>query len=144
MNVLISGASGLVGSALIPALVERGDRVIRLVRHTAESGAPEIQWTPGSRLDPEVLEGFDAVIHLAGENIFGRWTAAKKKAIYQSRVGGAQSLSDAVAGCQRAPHIFLSASAIGYYGSRGDETLGEERSSGEGVVAELARACDAA
>src|SRR4051794_38832325 len=139
MNVLISGASGLVGSALIPALVERGDRVIRLVRHVAEPGAPEIRWSPGSRLDPEVLEGFDSVIHLAGENIFGRWTPAKKSAIYQSRVGGAQSLSDAIAGCQRAPGIFLSASAIGYYGSRADEQLDEDSSLGEGYLAEVAR-----
>jgi NAD dependent epimerase/dehydratase family enzyme len=92
MNVLISGASGLVGTALIPALVSRGDRVIRLVRHPFEAGAPEIEWRPGLRLDPEVLEGFDAVIHLAGENIFGRWTEEKKRAIRKSRVGGAQTL----------------------------------------------------
>src|SRR3954465_12808568 len=144
MNVLISGASGLVGSALIPALVERGDRVIRLVRHAAEPGAPEIHWSPGSRLDPEVLEGFEAVIHLAGENIFGRWTPAKKKAIYESRVGGAQTLSDAIAGCQRAPGVFLSASAIGYYGSRGDEPLDEESSLGEGYLAEVAREWESA
>ncbi|MFL6301430.1 MAG: TIGR01777 family oxidoreductase [Terriglobales bacterium] len=139
MNVLISGASGLVGTALIPALVSRGDRVIRLVRHPVEAGAPEIEWRPGSRLDPEVLEGFDAVIHLAGENIFGRWTEAKKRAIIESRVGGAQTLSDAIAGCQRAPRVFLSASAIGYYGSRSDESLDEESSSGEGFLAEVAR-----
>jgi uncharacterized protein (TIGR01777 family) len=139
MNVLISGASGLVGSALIPALVARGDRVIRLVRHPAEPGAPEIEWRPGNRLDPEALEGFDAVIHLAGENIFGRWTAAKKEAIRESRVSGAQTLSDAIAGCQRSPHIFLSASAIGYYGSRADESLDEESSSGEGFLAEVGR-----
>jgi uncharacterized protein (TIGR01777 family) len=144
MNVLISGASGLVGSALIPTLVERGDRVIRLVRHPVEAGAPEIEWSPGSRLDPEVLEGFDAVIHLAGENIFGRWSARKKKAIRDSRVGGAQTLSDAIAGCQRAPQIFLSASAIGYYGSRSDETLDEESSSGEGFLAEVAREWESA
>src|SRR5437763_13237380 len=144
MNVLISGASGLVGSALIPALVGRGDRVIRLVRHLVEPGAPEIEWHPGSRLDPEALEGFDAVIHLAGENIFGRWTTAKKKAISESRVGGAQTLSDAIAVCQRAPQIFLSASAIGYYGSRGDGTLDEESSSGEGFLAEVAREWEAA
>ena len=139
MNVLISGASGLVGSALIPALVGRGDRVIRLVRHPAAPGAAEIEWHPGSRLDPEALEGFDAVIHLAGESVFGRWTAAKKKAIYDSRVLGAQTISDAIAGCQRAPHIFLSASAIGYYGSRADEPLDEDSSSGEGFLAEVAR-----
>jgi uncharacterized protein (TIGR01777 family) len=139
MNVLISGASGLVGSALIPALVARGDRVIRLVRHPVDSGTPEIEWHPGSRLDPEALEGFDAVIHLAGESVFGRWTIAKKKAIYESRVGGAQTISDAIAGCQRAPHIFLSASAIGYYGSRADEPLDEDSSSGEGYLAEVAR-----
>src|SRR5206468_11461362 len=114
MNVLISGASGLVGSALIPALVGRGDRVIRLVRHPVQPGAPEIEWHPGSRLDPEALEGFDAVIHLAGESVFARWTAAKKKAIYDSRVLGAHTISDAIAGCQRPPRIFLSASAIGY------------------------------
>src|SRR5882724_8607397 len=139
MNVLISGASGLVGSALIPALVGRGDRVIRLVRHPVEQGAPEIEWHPGSRLDTEALEGFDAVIHLAGENIFGRWTAAKKKAIYDSRVGGAQTLSDAIAGCQRAPHTFLSASAIGYYGSRTDEPLDEDSCNGEDFLAKVAR-----
>jgi uncharacterized protein len=138
MNVLISGASGLVGSALIPALVARGDRVIRLVRHPVESGAPEIEWHPGSRLDPETLEGFEAAIHLAGENIFGRWTDAKKRAIRESRVGGAQTLADAIAGCQRAPRVFLSASAIGYYGSRGDESLDEETSLGEGFLAEVA------
>ena len=139
MNVLISGASGLVGSALIPALVSRGDRVIRLVRHPAEPGAPEIEWHPGSRLDPEALEGFDAVIHLAGESVFGRWTAAKKKAIYDSRVLGGQTISDAIAGCQRATQIFLSASAIGYYGSRADEPLDEDSSNGEGFLAEVAR-----
>ena len=139
MNILISGASGLVGSALIPALVRRGDRVIRLVRHPVDAGAPEIEWRPGSRLDPEVLEGFHAVIHLAGESVFGRWTHKKKKAIYESRVGGAQTISDAIAGCQRAPHIFLSASAIGYYGSRGDESLDEDSSSGQGYLAEVAR-----
>ena len=139
MNVLISGASGLVGSALIPALVARGDRVIRLVRNSIEPGAPEIEWHPGSHLDPETLEGFDAVIHLAGETIFGRWTVEKKKAIRDSRVGGAQTLSDAIAGCQRAPQIFLSASAIGYYGSRADEPLDEESSNGEDFLSQIAR-----
>ena len=139
MNVLISGASGLVGTALIPVLVAHGDRIIRLVRHPVEPGAPEIEWRPGSRLDPAVLEGFDAVIHLAGENIFGRWTREKKISIRQSRVGGAQTLSDAIAGCQRAPRVFLSASAIGYYGSRADESLDEESSIGEGFLAEVAR-----
>ena len=139
MNVLISGASGLVGSALIPALVSRGDRVIRLVRHPAAPGAPEIEWHPGNRLDPEALEGFDAVIHLAGESVFGRWIPAKKKAIYDSRVLGAKTISGAIAGCQRAPQIFLSASAIGYYGSRADESLDEDSSNGEGFLAEVAR-----
>jgi len=138
MNVLISGASGLVGSALIPALVARGDRVVRLVRHPVEPGAPEIEWHPGSRLYPDTLEGFDAVIHLAGETIFGRWTETKKRAIRQSRVGGAQTLSDAIAGSQRAPRVFLSASAIGYYGSRADESLDEESSLGEGFLAAVA------
>jgi uncharacterized protein (TIGR01777 family) len=144
MNVLISGASGLVGSALIPALVARGDRVVRLVRHPVEPGALEIEWRPGSRLDPESLEGFEAVIHLAGENIFGRWTDAKKRAIRESRVGGAQTLSDSIAGCQRAPRVFLSASAIGYYGSRADESLDEESSFGEGFLADVAREWEAA
>src|SRR3954469_7076283 len=139
MNVLISGASGLVGSALIPALVGRGDRVIRLVRHHVEPAAPEIEWHPGSRLDPETLEGFDAVIHLAGENIFGRWTREKKISIRQSRVGGAQTLSDVIAGSQRSLRVFLSSSAIGYYGSRADESLDEESSRGEGFLAEVAR-----
>src|SRR5438270_12021485 len=120
MNVLISGASGLVGTALIPALVSRGDRVIRLVRHPADPGAPELEWHPGSRLAPEVLDGFDAVIHLAGENIFARWTLAQKASIRQSRVGAAQTISYALAGCQRMPRVVLAVSAIGYCCPRGD------------------------
>src|ERR1041385_2224751 len=122
MKILVSGSHGLVGKALIRLLTEDGHEVVRLGRR-ATFGGPEIEWHPNQELiDAERLHGFDVVVHLAGENIAsGRWTDDKKRAIRESRVKGTSLLSDALARLDRPPSLFLSASAIGYYGDRGDE-----------------------
>ncbi len=142
MRVLMSGASGLLGIAVSQALEAQGSQITRLVRKQAQ--ASEIAWQPGKTLDPALVSGFDAVIHLAGESVVGRWTAAKKQAIRDSRVLGTRTLADAVAGAARKPRVFLAASAIGYYGNRGDELLQEISASGTGFLAETCREWEAA
>src|SRR5215216_5081323 len=136
MKILISGSHGLVGKALIKSLTTDGHEVIRLVRRERAAGAPEIEWHPNEgRIDAQQLEGFDVVVHLAGENIAeGRWTADKKRAIRESRVKGTSLLSNALARLSRPPALFLSASAIGYYGDRGDELLTEKSAPGKGFL----------
>jgi uncharacterized protein (TIGR01777 family) len=127
MKILISGSHGLVGSALARSCVEEGHEVVRLVRHEASLSAPEIEWHPNQgRIDPQRLEGFDAVIHLAGESIAsGRWNEEKKRTIRESRTKGTLLLSETLAQLSKPPSVFISASAIGYYGNRGDELLTE-------------------
>jgi uncharacterized protein (TIGR01777 family) len=139
MRVLIAGASGLVGSALIPALEAEGAEVTRLVRSSA--GAGEIEWHPNSnQIDATQLEGFDAVINLAGENIAaGRWTDEQKRKIRDSRVNGTHLLSEAIARLKQRPAVFLCASATGIYGDRGDDTLDEQSASGGGFLAGVCR-----
>jgi uncharacterized protein (TIGR01777 family) len=139
MRVLIAGASGLVGSALIPALEAEGAEVTRLVRSSA--GAGEIEWHPNiDQIDGTQLEGFDAVINLAGENIAaGRWTDEVKRRIHDSRVNGTRLLSEAIARLKQRPAVFLCASATGIYGDRGDETLDEQSESGGGFLAGVCR-----
>jgi len=139
MKVLIAGASGLVGSALIPALEAEGAEVTRLVRTSA--GAGEIEWHPNNdRIDPTKLEGSDAVINLAGENIAGgRWTDDVKRKIHDSRVNGTHLLSEAIAGLKQPPKVFLCASATGFYGDRDDEILDEQSDSGGGFLAGVCR-----
>lgn len=140
MKILISGTSGLIGSALLSYLLEHGHQVVKLVR-TSQGRQDEIvwDWTKGMpSLDK--LEGFDAVIHLAGENIAsGRWTAAKKELIRNSRVVSTVLLANALADLHHPPKVYLNASAVGYYGSRGDEILTEQSSRGTGFLAEV---CD--
>ncbi len=140
MKVLISGSHGLVGSALIKSLTNDGHEVIRLVRHARTVGAPEIEWQPDKGIiDKQQLEGLEAVVHLAGENIAeGRWTAEKKRSIRDSRINGTTLLSETLATLQNPPAVFLSASAIGYYGNRGDEVLTETSAPGNDF---LARVC---
>jgi uncharacterized protein len=139
MKVLIAGASGLVGSALIPALEAEGAEVTRLVRTTAGTG--EIEWHPNhDQIDAAKLEGFDAVINFAGENIAGgRWTDEQKRKIHDSRVNGTHLLSEAMARLKQPPKVFLCASATGIYGDRGDEILDEQSDSGGGFLAGVCR-----
>jgi uncharacterized protein (TIGR01777 family) len=139
MKILVSGSHGLVGMAIGKALVEDGHQVVRLVRQKLDFGAPEIEWHPNQgRIDAQRLEGIDAVIHLAGESIAsGRWTDEKKRAIRDSRVAGTTLLSNTLAQLSRPPSVFLCASAIGYYGNRGDEVLSEASTPGDDFLASV-------
>jgi uncharacterized protein (TIGR01777 family) len=140
MRVLISGASGLIGSALTPALRAAGDEPVLLVRRAA--GAGEVQWNPRELLDPAKLAGCNAVVHLAGKNIAGYWTTKFKQEVRDSRVQGTLTLARAAAESHRRsgqPHVLISASAIGYYGNRGDELLTEESAPGQGFLPEVSQ-----
>lgn len=140
MRIAVTGASGLVGSALAPFLTTGGHEVHRLVRKTP--GAGEIGWDPAEgKLEAADLEGFDAIVHLAGENIAaGRWTARQKQKIRDSRVQGTRLLAETLARLERPPKVFVSASAIGIYGDRGDEILDEQSSAGDNFLADVAKA----
>ena len=139
MKVLIAGASGLIGSALVPSLKSDGAEVTRLVRSTPKPG--EIEWHPNQdTMDPARLEGFEAVINLAGENVAGgRWTEELKRKIHDSRVNGTHLLSEAMAKLAQRPRVFLCASATGFYGDRDDEVLDEHSDSGGGFLAGVCR-----
>src|SRR5262244_483018 len=139
MKILIAGASGLVGSALVPALQATGNEVTRLVRSAPRSG--EIEWHPNQdAINPNTIDGFDAVINLAGESIAeGRWTDEKKRRIHDSRVNGTHLLAEAIAKAAQKPGAFLCASATGFYGDRGDEILDEQSESGGGFLAGVCR-----
>jgi len=143
MKILASGMSGTIGMALLPALVSQGHTITRLKTGSTRV-SNEIAWDPLKPLHPDLVSGFDAVIHLAGENIFGRWTEAKKACIRFSRVEGTQNLCDAIARGDSKPGVLLAGSAIGYYGSRGDEVLTEESELGTGFLAETCRDWEAA
>jgi uncharacterized protein (TIGR01777 family) len=137
-RVLVSGSSGPIGAALLPKLRAQGLEVVRLVRR-APAGDQQIPWNPVEPLDPAVISGFDAVVHLAGETIVGRWTDAKKRRIHESRAAGTRNLADALAKTAPKPRVFLSASAIGFYGSRADEILREDSSSGHDFLSAVCR-----
>ena len=146
MRVAITGSTGLVGSEVVTVLSAAGHEVVRLVRRAPAPGEKAVRWDPVRReVDAAGLEGFDAVIHLAGENVgAGRWTPARKAAIRDSRVNGTRLLCDALAGLARPPKTLLCASAVGYYGDRGEETLAEESPPGTGYLAEVCREWEAA
>src|SRR5438105_7073462 len=139
MKIAIAGASGLIGSALIPILQSSGNQVTRLVRSSPKIG--EIEWHPNQdQVGAQSLEGFDCVINLAGENIAGgRWTDDQKRKIRDSRVNGTHLLSEAIAKLKHRPKVFLCASATGIYGDRGDEVLDEQSDSGGGFLAGVCR-----
>lgn len=143
MKILASGMSGTIGLALLPALASQGHTIVRLKTGAARS-PNEIAWDPLKPLNPDLVGGFDAVIHLAGENIFGRWTEAKKARIHDSRVKGTQHVCEALARGESKPGILIAGSAIGYYGNRGDEILTEESALGTGFLAETCRDWEAA
>jgi uncharacterized protein len=135
-RILVSGVSGPIGDALLPSLRTSGWTVVRLVRGPVKD-EDQISWDPAEPLAPQSVSGFDAVIHLAGEGIFGRWTAAKKAKIRDSRVVGTFNLSSALSQAEDRPKVFVCGSAIGYYGNRGDQGLREESPPGTGFLAEV-------
>ena len=136
MTIAVTGSSGLVGSALTAFLRTGGHRVIQLLRRTP-NGDDERQWNP-DHPDPELLAGVDAVIHLAGASIAGRFTEGHRKAIRDSRIGPTRRLAELLGRTDPRPPVFISASAIGYYGyDRGDETLTEDSDRGEGFLADV-------
>ena len=146
MRVAVSGSSGFIGSALAARLVTSGHHVVRLVRSAGAMGPDAARWDPaGGVADASRLEGLDAVVHLAGENIAsGRWTADKKRRIRDSRVEGTRRLCEAVARLRVPPKALVGASAIGYYGDRGEDVLTEDSAAGEGFLAKVCREWEAA
>jgi len=146
MNILISGSTGMIGSALIEALKGQNHRVTRLVRSTLQSSEPTVQWNPAAgTLNANEIEGFDAVVHLAGESIAAsRWTDAQKARIRDSRVQGTTLLSETLAKLAKPPKVLVCASAIGYYGNRGDTILREDSGAGTGFLADISQEWESA
>jgi hypothetical protein len=141
LKILISGSSGLVGKALVRSLEGDGHSVARLVRPGSARSAGDVAWDPGSALvDVTAMEGADGVVHLSGANIaHGRWTQARKAELRSSRVDTTRVLVDALAKLQKKPRVLVCASAIGYYGDRGDEILTESSSYGTDFIELLVR-----
>ena len=146
MKILVTGSRGFVGSALVPFLTRQGHQITRLVRSEPKPGVPDVTWNPqAGTIDRSKLEGFDAVIHLAGEPIAkGRWTAKKKAEIRDSRVKGTELLAKTLPQLSQPPQVVACASAIGIYGNRGNEILTEESAPGTGFLAEVGREWEAA
>ena len=140
-TVLVSGASGLIGSALSTALTQAGATVRRLVRSEPRAQG-EVAWNPETgRLDPAAFDQIDVVVHLAGENIGRRWTASRQRRIRDSRIRGTTLIADVLAGlpATRRPRLMISASAVGFYGNRGDDELDESSPAGTGFLANVCR-----
>lgn len=143
MKILISGASGLIGSILKPFLSTGGHTVYQLERHSS-SDPHSIFWQPHSgEIEQDKLEGLDAVIHLAGESVMGRWSTDKKERILKSRVQGTRLLVDSLSRLKEPPKVLICSSAVGYYGDRGSEVLTEAASAGKGFLAEVCQAWEA-
>jgi uncharacterized protein (TIGR01777 family) len=142
MNVLISGATGLIGSALAQELKDGGHSITRLTR--SPKGENDVRWDPDAGTIDGSLAGTEAVVHLAGESIAeGRWTASKKERIMESRKKGTRLLAEAIAGLPTPPRVMVSASAVGYYGDRGNELLREDSGPGSDFLAEVCKAWEA-
>jgi len=145
MKILITGSTGLLGSNLIPFLTAKGHEITRLTRSRSGKSPREIYWNPDKwEIEAEKLEGHSAVVHLAGENIAGRWTHGKKKRISESRIRGTRLLSETLAGLCSKPEVIVSASGVGFYGDRGSEVLTEQSAHGEGFLARLSMDWEAA
>jgi uncharacterized protein (TIGR01777 family) len=145
-SVAVTGASGLVGASLVPFLRTGGHRVIEIGRSMNGSRPDRLGWAPErNELDVGALDGVEAVVHLAGENIAaGRWTRARKQAILGSRVGTTRFLAERLSAMKRPPRVLISASAIGYYGDTGDRIVSEEGSAGAGFLADVCAQWEAA
>lgn len=146
-RVLVSGASGPIGTALLPALKAAGAQIARLSRggpKRISQDEESIPWNPAEPIPPDAVSGFDAVIHLAGESIVGRWSAEKKRKIRDSRVSGTLHLAQALARTRNKPQVFICSSAIGFYGDRGDEILTEQSAPGRGFLPDVCREWEAA
>ena len=143
--IAVTGASGLIGHALVARLRLDGRRVRRLGRTPDPKSPDDVPWDPmRGTLDPRQLEGAEAVIHLAGEPIAQRWTGARREAIRESRVRGTELLARAITALDRKPDVLLSGSAVGYYGDRGDDAVDEESAPGTDFLAGVAREWEAA
>lgn len=141
----VTGASGLLGSHLSEYLREQGHEVVPLVRDRGQAEGDAIYWNiREDEIDAAALEGFDVAVHLAGESVFGRWTADKKRRILESRTEGTRLVTEALADLDDPPEVLVSASAVGYYGDTGDEKVDEESPAGEGFLAEVCREWEAA
>ena len=147
-RILVSGVSGPIGKALLPSLEASGATLARLMRpgrKTASTpGIESIPWDMQKPLDPALVSDFDAVIHLAGESIMGRWTDEKKKRIHDSRVVGTKNLAEALAKANSKPRVFVCGSAIGFYGDRGEEVVNEDSAPGVGFLPQVCREWEAA
>ena len=141
MVIVITGSSGLVGSALLRVLEAEGHLVRRMVRREVRDGDHEIRWDPAmGTIDAAELDGVDGVVHLAGESLAAkRWNATVKQEIRDSRVKGTRLLAETLAKLTNKPDVFVSASAIGFYGDRGDEPVDETASPGAGFLADVCR-----
>ncbi|HUF05256.1 MAG TPA: TIGR01777 family oxidoreductase [Aridibacter sp.] len=145
MRILVTGATGLIGSALVQALEGNGHEVLRVSRgeHDSENF---VRWDPYEGFPEEEaakLKGADVVVHLAGESIGEYWTEEKKKRLRKSRVEGTRTLVEALSKLETPPKVFVSASAVGYYGSRGDEEINDDSPPGEGFLADLSQEWEA-
>lgn len=138
-QIAISGASGLIGTALTESLIAQGDRPVALVRRAAKAGADEISWDPAAgTVDSASLEGMDAVVHLAGAGIGDKkWSDERKAIIRDSRTQGTTLLAETLSGLTNKPAVFVSGSGIGYYGSQGDTELTETHPAGTGFLADV-------
>jgi hypothetical protein len=150
VKVLVTGASGLIGSALCDALFARGDEVVGLTRDPgrAREANPRVAWHPWEptleRPEPEAFDGVEGVVNLVGEKIDQRWTDEAKKKIMESRRTGTHNLAQAIEGLESPPQVMVSQSAVGYYGDRGDEVVDESSSPGEGFDSEVTQAWERA
>jgi uncharacterized protein (TIGR01777 family) len=146
MIIAVTGSSGLIGTALVSALEADGQLVKRLVRRPVREGENEVAWDPqAGTIDAAALEGVNAVIHLAGENLAAhRWTKSFKQEILDSRIRGTRLLSESLARLNARPGVLVSASAVGYYGDRGDELLDESSPPGQGFLADVCQQWEAA
>lgn len=145
MRIVVGGASGLIGSALVRRMQQDGHEVVRLVRR-APKGPDEVAWSPADRtLDPAALTGADIAINLAGAGVGDhRWTDSYKETIRRSRVDSTVTISRAIVAAANGPKVLLNASAIGYYGSRADDVLTEESTPGDSFLSDVARAWESA